>query len=256
MNNLLRFCPACSRSHTVTSGAIAFDTRQVLQLSFYFFFYFFILPQRLNSLSCRFYFVSSKAPQFRLGAINIILENDQSLEEYGGAIKEKKEKLLKFSLLLFRWYVKRIHPNLSIVSPRYRKNRWSNVIFQINVRPRRNVFEVLGLRGNLGEELEFFQLFVAQLLEEIFEPREIFREKFGEQDPRLIKMFLTSFNFFLFFCQAYRFEREKHPFPANSSICPRFRFEAYSVPYNWRTRRNFVSNGSVDCGKTLPSLSN
>ena len=75
------------------------------------------------------------------------------------------------------------------------------------------MFEVLGLRGNLGGELEFFQLLVAQLLEEIFEPREIFREKFGEQDPRLIKMFLTSFNFFLFFCQAYRFEREKHPFP-------------------------------------------
>lgn len=246
MNNLLRFCPACSRSHTVTSGAIAFDTRQVLQLSFYFFFYFFILPQRLNSLSCRFYFVSSKAPQFRHGAINIILENDQSLEEYGGAIKEKKEKLLKFSLLLFRWYsflvryVKRIHPNLSVVSPRYRKNRWSNAIFQINVRPRRNVFEVLGLRGNLGGELEFFQLLVAQLLEEIFEPREIFREKFGEQDPRLIKMFLTSFNFFLFFCQAYRFEREKHPFPRIVRSAPVF--DSRHIPF-----RIIEERGEISC---------
>lgn len=244
MNNLLRVCPACSRSHTVTPGAIAFNTRQVLQLFFYFFFYF--------TPTFEFFIVSVLFRFVESAAALSTPSNKYNLGEWWN-----KKSLLFFDTI-FSF-------DTSNVSVQTRPSFHSDFIERIDrvfrhfpdkrTSEKKNVFEVLGLRGNLGGELEFFEL-VVQLLEEIFEPRETFREKFEEQDPRLIKMFLHRLTFF-FLLPAYRFEtrereRERETsVPGNSSIC--YRFETCSVRI---TRRNFVSNGSVDCGKTLPSLSN
>lgn len=140
---------------------------------------------------------------------------------------------------------------------RYRKNRRSNAIFRIKRTPlekKKKRYSKFSDRVETWKE--FFQLLVvAQLLEEIFEPRQTFREEVWRTRSTLNKkIFLHRLTFFFPSSQeSYPF-RERNVPGSREFAC--FRFETYSVPYNWRTGRNFASNGSVDCGKTLPSLSN